>query len=108
MIGFLDILAFIILAVLLVAAIFIFIKLGELPGKVASKRHHPQADAINICGWLGILTLGLLWPIAIVWAYTRSQYTLESESVDNSDINARMDALENQLNDLKSDKDQSQ
>jgi len=37
MIGFLDILTFIIIAVLLVVAIFLFIKLGELPGKIAVK-----------------------------------------------------------------------
>ncbi len=48
MIGFLDIFTFIILAVLLVVAIFLFMKLGELPRKVAAKRHHPQADAINV------------------------------------------------------------
>ena len=24
-------------------------------------------------GWVGVVTLGLAWPIALVWAYTRPQ-----------------------------------
>ena len=43
-------------------------KLGGLPGDIARARNHPQAEAINICGWMGIITL-VLWPIAMVWAH---------------------------------------
>ncbi len=43
-----------------------------MPGNIARKRGHPQADAINVLGWIGVITLGLAWPIALVWAYTRS------------------------------------
>jgi hypothetical protein len=49
---------------------FIFYKLGSLPGDIARARNHPQAKAINICGWMGIITL-VLWPIAIVWAHLK-------------------------------------
>ena len=45
--------------------------LGSLPGKIARSRNHPQAEAITVCGWLGLLlTGGLLWVVAMVWAYT--------------------------------------
>ena len=44
--------------------------LGSLPGKIADGRGHPQADAIRVAGWLGLLTMGLLWPFALIWAYT--------------------------------------
>ena len=47
---------------------FVFYKLGSLPGDIARARNHPQAKAISICGWMGIVTL-VLWPIAMVWAY---------------------------------------
>ena len=67
----LDLFALFILLPLLVTAIVIWVILGKLPGKIARSRHHPQADAINICGWLGALTLGILSPIAYIWAYTR-------------------------------------
>lgn len=76
-------------------------KLGELPGKIATKRHHPQADAINVCGWFGVLTMGLLWPLAIIWAYTKPDNSMDSEvSISSNDdnglsvINERLDSLE--------------
>jgi len=43
-------------------------KLGSLPGEIARARRHPQAEAISICGWMGIVTL-VLWPVAMVWAH---------------------------------------
>jgi hypothetical protein len=43
-------------------------KLGSLPGDIARARNHPQAEAISICGWMGVITL-IMWPIAMVWAY---------------------------------------
>lgn len=42
-----------------------------MPAKVARRRRHPQADAIGVLGWIGILTLGPAWLAALVWAYTR-------------------------------------
>jgi hypothetical protein len=43
-------------------------KLGGWPGEIARKRNHPQAKAISVCGWMGIITI-VLWPIAMVWAH---------------------------------------
>ena len=68
----LDIFTFVVMLVLLAAAGVLIKILGALPGKIARSRSHPQAEAINVCGWLGILTLGLAWPVALIWAYTRS------------------------------------
>ena len=42
--------------------------LGKLPGEVAHTRGHPQASAITVCGWLGLL-FPPLWPLALIWAY---------------------------------------
>jgi len=106
MIGILDIFTFIVLAVLLAVVIFFFMKLGELPGKIASKRNHPQTDAITICGWLGVLTLGLLWPIAIIWAYTRPAESGDRHN-DIDLLSERMDVLEKQLQDINKDKEHS-
>lgn len=47
---------------------FLIYKLGSLPGSLARSRMHPQAEAIGICGWMGVITI-VLWPIAMVWAY---------------------------------------
>ena len=69
----LDIFALIVLLVLLGAAVALWVFLGMMPGKIAHERQHPQADAISVCGWWGVITMGLLLPLAFIWAYTNSQ-----------------------------------
>ena len=68
----LDIFALIVFGVLITVVIWLVVILGPIPGNIAKKRGHPQADAINVLGWIGMVTLGLAWPIALVWAYSRS------------------------------------
>ncbi len=68
----LDIFALIVFGVLIAVVIWLVVILGPIPGNLAKKRGHPQADAIKALGWIGMITLGLAWPIALVWAYTRS------------------------------------
>ena len=68
----LDIFALIVMGVLIAFVILLVVNLGPLPGNIAKSRGHPQAEAIKVLGWIGVLTLGLAWPIALVWAYTRS------------------------------------
>ncbi len=69
---FLDIFALIVMGVLLAVVIWLVVLLGAMPGKIAKDRGHPQADAIKVLGWIGVITLGLAWPFALVWAYIRS------------------------------------
>lgn len=57
-----------ILCVAPVLVAYVVYKLGSLPGTIARSRGHPQADAINICGWMGVITI-VLWPIALIWAH---------------------------------------
>jgi hypothetical protein len=71
MIDVLDIFAFIVFGVILVAAVVIVVTLGSLPGQIAHKRGHPQAAAITVAGWLGVATAGLLWPVALIWAFLK-------------------------------------
>ena len=63
-----DYLTFAVVAVmigaLLAAAVFV---LG-LPGRIAIARKHPDADAINIMGWLGFLAV-VPWMQAFIWAF---------------------------------------
>jgi fatty acid desaturase len=65
----LDIFALIVLIVLIAAVVAGWALLGMMPGKIARKRNHPQAEAINMCGWWGAITLGILSPLAYIWAY---------------------------------------
>ena len=67
----LKIFALIVMFVVAAVLIWLLVLLGSLPGKIARKREHPQADAITALGWIGIITMGVAWLIAIVWAYTK-------------------------------------
>jgi Protein of unknown function (DUF3302) len=64
-----DIIAFLVFAMLIAVAVILVVTLGQLPGRIALKRGHPQAAAINVTSWLGVATLGFLWPVALIWAF---------------------------------------
>ena len=85
----LDLFALIVIGVLVAVVIWLAVLLGPLPGKIARKRGHPQADAIYVLGWIGIVTLGLAWPIALVWAYSNPR--------GDRDLAARVEALEKRV-----------
>lgn len=62
-----DYLAF--AAIMLLVAIFLFLAtfiLG-LPGRIAIARKHPDAEAVNLMGWIGFLAI-VPWVQALIWA----------------------------------------
>ena len=63
--------SFVTLVVLAVIGISIYLELAAMPGAKARERGHPQADAINVLGWIGLLIGFVPWVVALVWAYTR-------------------------------------
>lgn len=72
----LDIFALIVLIILIISGLAAWAMLAMYPGIIARQRNHPQAEAINVCGWWGAITLGLLSPVAFIWAYTNSAASL--------------------------------
>lgn len=104
----LDILTLIIMAVLAVMIGLIVLKLGALPGNIAQQRNHQQTDAIRVCGWIGVLTLGLAWPVALIWAYTRPQFqprpALEAEHNELARLKQQVCELEKKIEALKEGK----
>ena len=88
---FLDIFALIVLLVLVGAVVAIWVILGMLPGRIARARNHPQADAINMCGWWGVLTMGILLPLAFIWAYTNPAVKPSSEAASASPAENKSD-----------------
>ena len=62
---------FVILVLLVLIAIWVFVKLAAMPGQTAVERGHPQAEAINVLGWVGLLLGVAPWLVALVWAYTK-------------------------------------
>ena len=82
---------FIILVVLVLLLVLIYIELAKIPGKTAHQRGHPQAEAINVLGWIGLLFGAVPWVIALVWAYTRPvmQTAAEPGTSESNDIPAK-------------------
>jgi hypothetical protein len=75
-----DIMTFVVFGVLLAAAVIVVVTLGGLPGKIARDRQHPQAAAVEVAGWLGLATLGILWPLALIWAFWNSPFVVSPGS----------------------------
>jgi len=92
----------IVVLIALVALIGVIVAfLGMLPGKIAKGRNHPQTEAINVASWLGIITAGLLWPFALIWAYYRPHEQSSAGSSEKlTSLESRIEALEEQVRDL--------
>jgi hypothetical protein len=55
------------LVVLSVGALWIF--LAGLPGRIAIARKHPEAEAVKMLGYAGLLPTIYPWMQALIWAY---------------------------------------
>ena len=89
----LNVIAFIVLCVIVLLIVLVIVKLGQWPRQAALKREHPYADAINVLSWGGlILTAGLAWLAALVWAYAPPR---------SSALEGRLQELEDRIQALK-------
>ncbi len=86
----LEAFALLVLFVLCAFAIWLVVVVGRIPGNMARAANHPQAEAINMLAWVGLLTAGVGWFVALVWAKTVPAPTVES-------LEARVAALEARL-----------
>jgi len=66
-----DVMAWIVLIIVPVTLIAVFWLVHILPEKIAEKRKHPQAKAIQCLCLLSLVFGGLLWPLAWLWAYSK-------------------------------------
>jgi len=96
----LDIFALIVIALLVSVTIWLVVLLGNFPGNIARERNHPQADAITALSWIGLITLGVSWFAALVWAYYKPE-------IVDSDIKVQIDDLKLQLQQLRAGGDKS-
>lgn len=54
----------------IVLIVYTIVVLHTLPGKIARKRDHPQAESIEICSLMGLIVFPF-WMVAMVWANFR-------------------------------------
>jgi CBS domain containing-hemolysin-like protein len=66
-----NVIAWVALVVGPIVVIAVFWLVHILPERIAEKRKHPQAKAIQTLCLLSLFFGGLLWPIAWLWAYTK-------------------------------------
>lgn len=64
-------LAWIVLVIVPIVGLGAFWMVHILPEKIAEKRNHPQAKAIQVVCLLSLVFGGMLWPIAWLWAYSK-------------------------------------
>ena len=63
--------AWVVLIIAPIIGIVVFLLVHILPEKIAEKKQHPQAKAIQCLCLLSLAFGGMLWPIAWLWAYTK-------------------------------------
>ena len=51
------------------AVMLIYIWIAGLPGRIAIARKHPDAEAVKLMGWAGLLPTLLPWIQAFIWAF---------------------------------------
>src|SRR6478672_3881882 len=66
-----NVMSWIVLIIVPVVGIGAFWIVHILPEKIAEKKHHPQAHAIQCLCLLSLVFGGILWPLAWIWAYTK-------------------------------------
>ena len=83
-----DWIAIAVLIIAPVVAIAVFWLVHILPEKIAEKKHHPQAKAIQTLCLLSLFFGGMLWPLAWLWAYTKPVLHKMAYGTDTHDPHA--------------------
>lgn len=66
--GLWDYLTFVALIIFAIAAVVVLVVVAGLPGKIAISRNHPDAEAVKMMGWAGLLAV-VPWIQAFIWAF---------------------------------------
>jgi CBS domain containing-hemolysin-like protein len=66
-----NVLSWVVIFLVPIVGIVAFWLVHILPEKIAEKKKHPQASAIQCLCLMSLFFGGLLWPLAWLWAYTK-------------------------------------
>jgi hypothetical protein len=67
-VGFWDYITFLALFVIGIAFLALLMFILGLPGRIAIARKHPDAEAVNLMGWIGFAAV-VPWVQALIWAF---------------------------------------
>jgi len=67
-VGFWDYATFAAIFVIVAAGLVLAVFILGLPGRIAIARKHPEADAVNLMGWVGFVAV-VPWIQALIWAF---------------------------------------
>jgi hypothetical protein len=89
-----DYLALAAIFALVVAGLAVAVLVLGLPGRIAIARKHPEAEAVNLMGWAGFLTI-VPWIKALGWAFKPTdvvdiRYLPQQEQLDINQQIARL------------------
>ncbi|OHX68588.1 hypothetical protein NH26_15620 [Flammeovirga pacifica] len=81
-----EIMSWVVICVVPVVFAWVFWKIHVIPEEIAKKRNHPQQDSIHMMCLLSLVMGGMLWPIALIWAYSNPMqfYQTQESSFGNS------------------------
>jgi hypothetical protein len=93
-IGFWDYATFLAMFAIVVAGLSATVLILGLPGRIAIARKHPEAEAVNLMGWIGFLAI-IPWVQALIWAFKPTtvidiRRTPEEEERETEEMIARM------------------
>ena len=75
-----DAMVWVVIVIAPIVAVTLFWVVHVWPERVAHARNHPQKDAIQALCLLSLVFGGLLWPLAMLWAYMKPlRFRLEGE-----------------------------
>jgi len=97
--AFIDIFTWIVLLITVATVVGVFVFMGLWPGKVAYQNNHPQAEAIKIGSWVALILGFALWPVVLVWAYTKPGNANATENT--TELNEKIRLLETRLSELE-------
>ena len=92
----LSVVALVFMLVFLLLGLGVLLLLADLPGRIARQHGHPDAQAVRVAGWLGLPT-GIVWVLAMVWAYRPGTSRGPDNSVAFSEQVARLEQAVSQL-----------
>jgi len=68
-----DYLTFLTLILAVVSVVALWLWLAGLPGRIALARKHPEAEAVKLLGYAGLLPTVYPWMEAFIWAFKPTQ-----------------------------------